>query len=270
MTGRATFLPVGTMSPGTEASQIDDTAELLWRRLTQFADLSLDDRALLPGASAPTQDHEAGGELDRQGATPGLARLVLSGWACRARVLPDGRRQIFSVVLPGDCLGVGCGPQVAGRTLSATLALTRIRTVTLEPFAAALRETRPEHAALAAAYARIELMEQARLLDQVVSLGRRTAVERVAHLLLELRERLAAIGLAGPNGFPCPLTQEVIADLMGLSTVHVNRTLQQLRRENLLVLRSGRAELPDLRGLVAIADYQPVGVATGLRRASRV
>jgi CRP-like cAMP-binding protein len=266
----------GNTSPADMRVQGPDPApglgagEMLLRQLVQFADLTRADRALLPGPDAMLQTHEFGFELERQGGAPGMPRLLVSGWACRARVLPDGRRQIFTVVLPGDCIGIGCGLQVTRRALWSTLALTRVRTVTIEPLAAALRSGAPERAALSGAYARLELIEQARLLDQVVSLGRRTAVERVAHLLLELRDRLAVVGLAGPNGFPCPLTQDVMADLLGLSTVHVNRTLQQLRREDLLVLRSGRAELPDPERLAGIADYQRPTMAAGLRTASRV
>ncbi len=99
-------------------------------------------------------------------------------------------------------------------------------------------------------------LDEASLLDHIVRLGRQTAYERMAHLLLELRWRLAEVGLGDERKFPLPLTQEVLADALGLSIVHVNRTLQQLRREGLLEMRAGFVELlkPDV--LIATSDFR--------------
>jgi CRP-like cAMP-binding protein len=110
---------------------------------------------------------------------------------------------------------------------------------------------------LAKAVGLCESTEEARLLDHVVRLGRHTAYERVAHLLLELRERLAAAGLGDDRRFPLPVTQEVLADALGLSVVHINRILQQLRRERLIETRAGQAVLLDPELLVQVADYGP-------------
>ena len=87
-------------------------------------------------------------------------------------------------------------------------------------------------------------------------LGRQTGYERTAHLLLELGDRLAAAGLGDGRRFPMPLTQESLADALGLSVVHVNRILQQLRRERLIELRSGEAVLIERDLLVGVADYR--------------
>jgi CRP-like cAMP-binding protein len=98
--------------------------------------------------------------------------------------------------------------------------------------------------------------QEARLLDSLVRLGRQTAYERVAHLLLELHRRLSVVGLAYDQRFSMPLTQEVLSDALGLSVVHVNRILQQLRREHLIELRSGGAILRAPAQLAIIADFR--------------
>ena len=234
---------------------------MLERRLAALAPLTAADRAALPAADAPLATHELGTELKRQGDPFAAPRLIASGWACRMRVLNDGRRQILDLLIPGDCIGLPYGPFTAPLAHWATVGLTRIRTIDIEPVAAALRAGPAAYPGLVRGFAAMAALEQDALLERITSLGRRTATERVAHLMLELRDRLAAVGLAPAECFPCPLTQEVMADLLGLSTVHVNRTLQLLRREGLLAMRSGQVELLDPGALAAMADYERPGIA---------
>ena len=98
--------------------------------------------------------------------------------------------------------------------------------------------------------------------DHIVRLGRQTAYERMVHLMLEFHHRLQIAGLATNDSFPMPLTQEVMADSLGLSVVHVNRTLQQVRRDGLLEIRSGQVKLLDLKLMQAVADWVPVPPST--------
>ena len=93
--------------------------------------------------------------------------------------------------------------------------------------------------------------------EQVVRVGRRTAYERMCHLLLELHHRLSLVGLAQDWRFPMPLTQEILADATSLSIVHVNRTLTQLRREHLVEIRQGHVTLLEPAELISIADFRP-------------
>jgi CRP-like cAMP-binding protein len=179
---------------------------------------------------------------------------VISGWACRLRYLPDGRRQIFTFLLPGDTLGL-C-ERLDPLALTSAVTLTPMETVDISAMAAALRSGAPEHAPLADSLALAARSEEAALLDHMVRLGRQTAYERTAHLLVELCHRLAVVGL-GDRRFRLPLTQEILADALGLSLVHVNRTLMQLRRDRLVVLKGSFAELPDLERLALIANYAP-------------
>jgi CRP-like cAMP-binding protein len=195
--------------------------------------------------------HGVGDELIAERAAGMRPRFILSGWACRQRVLPDGRRQIFSFLLPGDHLGLSRRP---GPELSSVTALTALETADAEPLLAAIQAGRAP--GLARAHACAEPIEQTQLFDHMVRLGRQTAYERVAHFLLELQHRLEVVGLGDAQRFPLPLTQEVLADALGLSIVHVNRTLQQLRRERLIELRSGVAILLERELLANIADYR--------------
>lgn len=225
------------------------------RRLRLLSPLSEAEQARVAALDERRERHGAGEELAAEGQAPRRARFVLSGWACRQRILPDGRRQIFSFLLPGDGFGLDGRP-----ALSSIVALTALETVDAEPaLAAALSGEAP---GLKVAVDQMRRIDQALLLDHMVRLGRQTAYERVAHVMLELQHRMEVAGLGDANRFPLPLTQEILADALGLSIVHVNRTLQQLRRERLIELRGGVAILlqPDL--LASIADYRrltPVG-----------
>jgi CRP-like cAMP-binding protein len=229
---------------------------VLIRRLRHF-DLSERELALIPGPDAPLQVHEPGMSLVREGQDFGTPHLLVSGWACCHRLLSDGRRQILCLLLPGDCIGLAPDGLPARAMPWTVTSLTRIHTTGLGAVIAAVRAEREACAGLVRGLAAIAAEEQHRLIERIMSLGRRSATERLAQLLLELHQRLAAVGLADQTHFPCPLTQEVIADLLGLSTVHVNRTLQQLRRDGLLSMRSGQVQLLDAVVLGAIAEYEP-------------
>jgi CRP-like cAMP-binding protein len=240
--------------------------EVVVRRLRALTLLSEPELDLLRRLGERRERHEPGDELAAEGAPHARARFIVQGWACRQRVLADGRRQIFSFLLPGDGIGLGRG---GGPELSAAVALTNLDTVDAEPALEAILAG--DAPGLSHGLAAQEAAEQIQLFDHLVRLGRQTAYERVAHLLLELRRRMEAAGLGDSQRFPLPLTQEVLADALGLSIVHVNRTLQQLRRERLIELRGGIAILlePDL--LARIADYRtppPARRATGDRRGS--
>jgi CRP-like cAMP-binding protein len=218
------------------------------RALSALSDAELE---LLRTLGERRERHGAGDELAPEGGLSGKPRFLISGWACRQRVLPDGRRQIFSFLLPGD--GVALTRRL-GPELSTVAALTAIETVDAEPVLDAIQAGKAP--GLARALAAVEPLEQTQLFDHMVRLGRQTAYERVAHLLLELQRRLEIAGLGDNQRFPLPLTQEILADALGLSIVHVNRTLQQLRRERLIELRSGVAILLERELLANIAEYR--------------
>jgi CRP-like cAMP-binding protein len=233
--------------------------EPVLRRLRAYSALSEAEQEFLRTLMDRRERVPAGEELVPDGGLADPPRFILSGWACRQRVLSDGRRQIFSFLLPGDSIGLRTR---ASAELAPICTLTAVEVVAADPVLEAIRSGRAP--GLARAVAAAEVAEQALILDQMVRLGRQTAYERVAHFLLELQNRLEVAGLGDGQRFPLPLTQEILADALGLSIVHVNRTLQQLRREGLIELRSGVAILLQRDTLLRIADYR--GGAAALRR----
>lgn len=223
------------------------------RRVGVAANLSDAEQDLVRQLGERRDRHAPGEELVAEGRSGARPRLVVSGWASRQRVLADGRRQIFSFILPGEPIALARRP--ASPALGSVVALTALETVDAEPLVDAAVSGRAP--GLAQFVVRAQHTEDSLLLDHMVRLGRQTAYERVAHFLLELQHRLQLSGLGDSQRFPLPLTQEIMADVLGLSIVHVNRTLQQLRREKLIELRSGVAILLRRELLVSIADYRP-------------
>ena len=183
------------------------------------------------------------------GAAPGKQLIIVSGWACDLRILPDGRRQIFSFLLPGDAIEARGAGSVGSRGL---VALTRLEVVDSGRQLAADAEGRE---VLTQALHEAALQREERLYDHVVRMGRLSAKERVIHLLLELRERLERVGLVDGDTFKIPLTQEIFADALGLSVVHINRTLKELRKEGLVSVKSGSATLHNRRKLATMSCY---------------
>jgi CRP-like cAMP-binding protein len=224
------------------------------RRLKSLANLSEAEMESIRTLGDRRERHAQGEQLVAEGANGIRPRFVVSGWACRQRLMPDGRRQIFSFLLPGDGFGFTYRP-----ALSSIVALTALETVDATMVHEAAR--RGAAPGIARATAAAELLEDALLLDHAVRLGRLTAFERVAHFLLEMQQRLEIIGLGDRQRFPLPLTQEILADALGLSIVHVNRTLQQLRRSGLIELRSGVAILLQPDAMAKLCDYRATTVS---------
>jgi CRP-like cAMP-binding protein len=206
-----------------------------------------------------------GAELQAEGTRLDRAQILLDGWAVRQRVLRDGRRQIFSFLVPGDIFGICARPD--GEALHATVALTPTVTAPLAMLDGALQ--RGATSACGRIVREMLSLEETLLVNQVVRLGRQSAQERLINLLLEFHDRLAAAGLNEDGSFMLPFTQEVLSDALGLSTVHTNRTLQQLRRENLIETHLNQMRLLDRTRLMEIADYRMtpcLGLVTGSER----
>jgi CRP-like cAMP-binding protein len=180
--------------------------------------------------------------------------IVGTGWACQLRVLPDGRRQIISFFLPGDSIGLD--ETHASFAQPTILALTDLRLLNAAKLAEAIGR-RDETLPNILRACRMEIADrQAQLLDHVVRLGRLTALERMAHLLLELLGRAENAGFAHEGKFALPMTQLQLGEALGLSLVHVNRTMQQLRRDRLIELKPGRVTILDRERLELLSDFR--------------
>jgi CRP-like cAMP-binding protein len=249
--------------PGLDTSS---HADLLVRRMSKLTELSPKDRALLELIAQRREEISAGTELIREGEALNSPRLLMAGWACRFRALPDGRRQIFEFILPGDIYGLCLRPQAVALTTS--LALTPVVIADAAALGTAITTDANSHPGLVRACYATASLDEAYLLNQVMRVGRQTAYERTAHFILEIHERLGLVGLAGETTVAIPLTQEIMADALGLSVVHLNRTLQQLRRDRLIEFKSGLVRLLEPVRLCEIANFRVPRVTEAVRAAA--
>lgn len=222
------------------------------QRLGQLARLGAADMAMLDAAMRERHRVAPRGELLRERQPIARAKLLLSGWAARVRVLGDGRRQFMSMLLPGDLIG-HCR-QARPLAASTVIALTEVQWCHAP-------DAEPD-SGLASAYAASGAFEEAMLLAQITRLGRMTAAERICDLMLELHARLAMAGLTRGNSYELPLTQEALGDTLGLTSVHVNRVVQGLRRDGDLQWKSGCVTLADPQALAAKIGRVEIAVSS--------
>ena len=223
------------------------SSELLARRLAAMRSRLGSDMFASLGLDAGSRTFEAGQHIFESGRVRNEVQVMVSGVVGEVRILSDGRRQILALRLPGYTL--------IPNSAEALVALTLVRVADGLPLMACLANSSEDYQPLRRAWIAASRTDQAILRDQVVRLGRMSAFERVAHMVLEAHERLAQVGLATETTFHMPLTQEVISDVIGLSVVHLNRTLQTLRRSALVASRQGYFTLVDRPRLLDIAGY---------------
>ena len=177
--------------------------------------------------------------------------IVRSGWALLYRGLPDGDRQIVDTPLWGDIVGFRSvdGPRFASLAAVTELAVYEIpRKVMVE----GMLSKGSLGSKVAHSLARLNAI----LAEHVVNVGRRNAMSRTAHFLLELEERLANFGLSAHGKYDCPLTQNELADILGMTPVHVNRTLRELRNADLVSFKGGHVEMLNRKNLVKLAGFE--------------
>ena len=176
---------------------------------------------------------------------------LLSGWAFRFKTLSDGRRQILNFLLPGDFIGVQ--QKMADASAHGVTALTDVVLCVFQRDS--LWELHTQAPRLGFGVTWLTEQEESLVDDSLLSVGRRSAEERIASLLVITFKRAAALQTEGPeHGVAFPLTQQHIADALGLSLVHTNKTLRKLERRGLHRIVDGRLYLGDLKTLARIAD----------------
>lgn len=225
---------------------------LLTRKLELFGPLPEDDRSFLDGLISDPVELRAGQDVIGEGQRSDDVHLVVSGIACRYKILVDGSRQIMAFLVPGDM----CDPHVfilkamdhSVGALSTCGIVSLSRPKVLEMF---------DRPAIARALWWSTLVDEATLREWLVNLGQRDAKERLAHLLCELHARLASIGLTDDGKFSFPVTQPDMAAAMGISDVHVNRALQALRRDGLVTVGRKEVVILDVAGLKAMSQFDP-------------
>jgi CRP-like cAMP-binding protein len=218
------------------------------QRLASLSALDVEAVLALPYEMRTVQQ---GQHLVRQGTRIERCSLLLSGWASRQRITVHGSRQILSIHIKGDFVDLQ----------SALLKMAQDDVQALSPIEVALV---PRQAIVDLAFAHPEvgkllwtdtLIDASIAREWTVNVGRRDARTRILHLMCELYERLRSAGMASENGFELPLTQEQLGDATGLTSVHVNRTLQSLRQDGLFERDRRSVQIGDLSTMKAQADF---------------
>jgi len=195
---------------------------------------------------------QAGQAIVAAGVRMREVHTLLSGWAFRFRLMADGRRQILCFLLPGDLIGLQ--ENLGDVPAFGVEALTEVWTCRFRDDD--LLSLYGRHPALAHGLTWVAAHQEWIVDENLISVGRRTAQERIGMLLIHLHKRASSLGMADSTGrVPFPLSQQHVADAMGLSLVHVNKTLASLRRLGLYRLENGWLSLPQPHALQRLADY---------------
>jgi CRP-like cAMP-binding protein len=222
----------------------------LIRKLDHCAGFSANDREMLRRLIRDVVWLRADQDMMEEGAALRQVGVILEGWACCYKQLEDGRRQIIAYLIPGDvCSTPPVFPTIINYSVRA-LTSVRIARIDGQDILAAMERS----PAIARAFWLDMLTTAAIQREWTANVGLRTARERIAHLLCEIVTRMRAVGLADETGCPLPLTQEEIDETVGLSTVHVNRTLQELRAAGLITLKRQQLIIPDFSALRSVAQ----------------
>jgi CRP-like cAMP-binding protein len=226
---------------------------LLTRKLELHTRLDERERAALGLLLTRAQTVRTGVAVAVVGEPLDLATVVLSGMLCRTKALPDGRRQILSLLLPGDVVDPHASVlrkrddnlEAIGETTIAVVPQARIEVL------------EAEHPRLREAFLREAFIEASVLREWVLNVGQRNASEALAHLICELHIRMEGVGLAAQGRFPFPLKQQHLAEALGLSVIHLNRVLRQLRASGLIRLEGRWVTVVDAPALRALAHFDP-------------
>jgi CRP-like cAMP-binding protein len=229
------------------------SAAALIRKLEHYDCISDAERQLLEGAVVRQRAVNKGEDLVREGDRPSESLFLITGFAARYNLLRKGKRQITALHVPGDF--VDLHSFLVKKMDHSVMALTPC-TLGVVPHDAlrTISENQPHLTRLLGLHIAVDAAIHR---QWIVSIGRQSAREQAAHLLCELFIRLQAVGLTEGHSFKLPLTQAELGDTLGLSTVHVNRILQELRAEGLITWRGETVVLEDWPRLQEVAEFDP-------------
>jgi CRP-like cAMP-binding protein len=230
------------------------TSSVLIRSLERYGDLQDEDRQASSHAAAMRQSHHhPRREIFAEGDPCYTVSILVAGWACTSKMTERGERQIVTILLPGDI----CDPH-AYLLARRDMALHAITAVDLVPIRAEVCEELVNSSwRVALAYRRALAFSLAALEERLLAVGRQSASARLAALFLDILARAQRAGVGDGSGCDFPLTQQDLADACGLTSVHVNRILREMRRANLIQLKGRRLSIPGerkLRSMVAASS----------------
>ena len=232
-------------------------------KLSGFAGLSTSEVSILAAATAAPRKYLAKHDLIREGDRPGPVFVMLEGWACRYKILPNGARQVLAYLMPGDA----CDLHVAllDRMDHSIQTVTPAVVATIDR---AKMDEIMENRGIAKAMYLGQLIDEGTMRAWITSMGRRASIERVAHLMCELYLRARNVGLTSETRFALPLSQAMLADSLGMTPVHLNRVVKELRTSGAMTLQRGFLIIEDPEKLIRIAGFDENYLHRRLRRAS--
>jgi CRP-like cAMP-binding protein len=235
------------------ANSSSAAAQPIIAKLESILALTEDERHAIMNLPLQVTPLRADQDVVREGDRPSRCFAVLQGFACSFKHTGDGKRQIMAFFIPGDLPDL---QSLHLRTLDQTIGTITPCTVGFIPHEA-VRELCRRHLRIGDAFWRDTLIDGSIFREWVVNNGRRDARSRVAHVFCELLLRMKAIGLTQDHSCEFPITQVELADATGMSGVHVNRVLQELRSEGLIILKGSTLTVPDWEKLKAVGDFDP-------------
>ncbi|OSQ30685.1 Crp/Fnr family transcriptional regulator [Thalassospira sp. MCCC 1A03138] len=228
------------------------STDFVVKKLKSFIDLTDNEISVFSSLPHRLITLAAGREIVHEGQRAHNAFILVDGWVASYKLLPDGTRQIIDVQIPGDFLGL--------RSLllrTSDHSFEAITDITIAEISAQnMISTFSKSPRLASAVLWAASRDEAMVVEHLVNIGRRSAIVRTAHFLLELGNRLNLIGVGTKHTYPCPLSQYLLADALGLSAIHINRVLRQLREQDLMTFQKGIVHFKNLEKLIALADFQ--------------
>lgn len=220
-------------------------------KLQRMTALTPADIATLEQATAHPRTYAAKQDMIREGDRPGPVFVVLDGWACRYKILPSGTRQIMAFLLPGDACDLHIGMLSEMDHSLQAITATKVALIPGEDMAAML-DSSPR---IANAMYKAQLIDEGTLRAWIVSMGRRSSIERVAHLMCELYLRTVAGNGTSEGEVALPISQVIFADALGMTPVHINRILRELRESGAMAFSRGSLRVLDPVKLVQIAGF---------------
>jgi CRP-like cAMP-binding protein len=231
-----------------------EIAEPLLKRLRLTTNISTEQEEAILRLPATVRQVRGGETIVRTGDRPAVCCLIVDGFVHRSKIVGEGRRQILAFHQPGDI------PDLLSLHLHVmdhdvvTLGDCVLGFIPHDPLRALIRS----NPLVAEALWRDTLTDAAIFREWMCNLGQRDAPSRLAHLLIEIYTRLSTIGRAANNSFRFPVTQAVLADAIGVTVIHLNRVLRELRARGLLEFERGNVSIPDMKQLRQLADFEPL------------
>ena len=223
------------------------------RKLRRRIAISSDEERVIRGLVSETRRYRSDEMIVRAGEELNNSMLLLDGWLARCKDLPGGERQVTELHVAGDFA------DLHGFTLKRldhdVMTMSEV-TVAVVPHER-LHELSDKHPRLGRVYWFATNIDAAIHREWALSLGQRSALSRMAHLFCELYARLDVVGRTKSGGYDFPLTQRELSECLGLTVVHANRTIQELRRRGLVELENRRLTIVDRRGLEGVAQFDP-------------